>query len=236
VPFPSLLSWLNYKPAKAMSQVEAEVTLRAAEAVAPTGSRVATAGMISGGGSIRALPATPMHIVSSSSSSSAVAGGPPSSGGSKKHPCVRIWGRCAHGETCLYKDAPEELCLAYLAGLCTGGGDDGSGGCRLIHQQVYGLPGPAEARPSSWQEPDLLDPSTKLSMWILRGQRSANRAEWQLWNQTRGGCLELLRDFFPPAAKEEVKNVKLEAEVASDGGGEVTTLDANDIATALDFI
>ncbi len=224
VPFPSLLSWLNYKPAKAMSGVESDVGLRAAEAVAPTGHRVATT-MLGGGPSlIRALPATPMQVAGDRLSLGD-GDGDAMGRGRAVHPCLRVWGRCAHGETCLFRDAPPQLCLAFLVGLCDG--DERK--CSLLHQQVYGLPPPTELRPSKWLEGDLADSGSAIAGWIARGRRSTNRAEWQLWNNGEEGCMTLLRAYFPP---DETEKEPLDALAEPSA----VVLSAGDIASALDFI
>ncbi|KAG5468170.1 hypothetical protein LSCM1_02146 [Leishmania martiniquensis] len=148
VPFPSLLSWLNYKPSHVMEMPD-DVLERPAEAVAPSGERMA-APTLTGGDratSLGKLPAIAMNI--------AVVGrgrGGDAAGGrradpkmdevlaqgntgtpSGTHPCLRVWGVCQHGETCLFRNAPADLCLAYLMGLCRGrngsiGGTTAGGG------------------------------------------------------------------------------------------------------------
>ena len=221
VPFPSLLSWLNHKPAQAMSTVPDEIGLRAAEAVAPTGHRVATEMLGGGPMDLKALPATPMNTGTAIS----LSGQQQRQGGgiNGKHPCLRVWGRCAHGETCLFKQAPEELCIAYLMGLC-----DGGPSCSLLHQNVYDLP-PQDAagKPSSWRVQDLQDPSSPIMLWMDKCGRSANRAEWQLWHN--GSVLQhLLGTFFPPEVEKASDPAEgLEAPIA---------LNIRDISSALDFI
>jgi len=37
---------------------------------------------------------------------------------SETHPCERVFGSCVGGETCPYKDAPREACVAFLKGRC----------------------------------------------------------------------------------------------------------------------
>lgn len=136
VPFPSLLSWLNYKPAHVMEMSE-DALERPAEAVAPSGQRMA-APMLTGGDRATALgklPAIAMSVAagrgrggagrgrggaaSGATLDDALAQGAAGTSGGT-HPCLRVWGVCQHGETCLFRNAPADLCLAYLMGLCRG--------------------------------------------------------------------------------------------------------------------
>ncbi|GET92181.1 hypothetical protein, conserved [Leishmania tarentolae] len=135
VPFPSLLSWLNYKPSHVMEMPD-DVLERPAEAVAPSGERMA-APMLAGGDratNLGKLPAIAMNIAAGGRSRGGDAAGGRRVGptidealaqGSAAtptgtHPCLRVWGVCQHGETCLFRNAPADLCLAYLMGLCRG--------------------------------------------------------------------------------------------------------------------
>ncbi|KAG5491531.1 hypothetical protein JIQ42_01434 [Leishmania sp. Namibia] len=148
VPFPSLLSWLNYKPSHVMEMSD-DVLERPAEAVAPSGERMA-APMLTGGDratSLGKLPAIAMNVAAGGRGRGADAAGgrrgdptmdevlAQGSAGAPTgtHPCLRVWGVCQHGETCLFRNAPADLCLAYLMGLCRGrnstiGGTVGGGG------------------------------------------------------------------------------------------------------------
>ncbi|CAJ07794.1 conserved hypothetical protein [Leishmania major strain Friedlin] len=135
VPFPSLLSWLNYKPSHVMEMPD-DVLERPAEAVAPSGERMATP-MLAGGDratNLGKLPAIAMNIAAGDRSRGGDAaggrrGGPTidealaqgsASTPAGTHPCLRVWGVCQHGETCLFRNAPADLCVAYLMGLCRG--------------------------------------------------------------------------------------------------------------------
>lgn len=187
VPFPSLLSWLNYKPSKVMD-VSEDVMARPAEAVAPSGNRMALPMLASGDRptSLEKLPAIGMRIVPSNTTSSVTGASTANSGDAlglgthggaadNKHPCLRIWGVCQHGETCLFRNAPADLCLAYLMGLCRGDHSDGNKGrgneeeekkkmtpntggtserrrgrhCHLLHQKIYDLPHSSDPRPEA---------------------------------------------------------------------------------------
>lgn len=166
VPFPSLLSWLDYKPHEAMSVPE-DVTERTAEAVLPSGDRIASPRMVTGDALSRlnALPAIGMNI------------GTRDNGESEQtvdttHPCCRMWGSCRHGPTCLFRRAPSDLCLEYLMGLCDGAP------CPLLHQQIYHLP-PSTPRPDSFATHES---DAAWERWVAERKKSANSAEWQLWN------------------------------------------------------
>ena len=189
VPFPSLLSWLNYKPSTVMQAVPTDVTARPAEAVAPTGHRVAT-GMLGGGYSdLRALPATPMTAAAEVQSSSVA------SSLSTTHPCERVWGSCTHGVMCYFRNAPRSLCIAYLMGLC----DGNTATCSLVHQRVLDLPVEPSTRPPRLQEVPTATSATpenaRFSEWIREQQQSPNKALWQLWNN--GSTANLLNTFVP---------------------------------------
>lgn len=139
VPFPSLLSWLNYKPATVMEVAE-DVLERPAEVVAPSGERMA-APTLTGGDratNLGKLPAIAMRVApagagrgrrggttaaAATTMDDALAlGSVAAAGAHATHPCLRVWGVCQHGETCLFRNAPGDLCLAYLMGLCRGYG------------------------------------------------------------------------------------------------------------------
>lgn len=185
VPFPSLLSWLNYKPSTVMTSVPTDVTARPAEAVAPTGHRVAT-GMLGGGYSdLRALPSTPMAAsaeVPSSSTTSSL---------STTHPCERVWGTCTHGVMCYFRNAPRSLCIAHLMGLCDGNTET----CNLVHQRVLDLPVEPSTRPPRVQEGSPPAESAAFRQWMREQQQSPNKALWQLWNN--GSTTALLNAFVP---------------------------------------
>lgn len=242
VPFPSLLSWLNYKPATVMTSVSEDILARPAEAAAPSGARAATE-MLGGARQtdIRALPATPSSITvlggGSASSELALA----EREDITTHPCVRVWGRCAHGETCFFKNAPRDLCIAFLMGLCPGSvavseepdtaGADPSAAphpsCSLHHQRIEGLPA-GDVVPRPRMAGDLENTESELSRWVSKKRNSANRVEWQLFHN--GPLLELLNVFVPevavpPAATKEVEETPV-----------AMTLNKSDIASALAFL
>lgn len=223
VPFPSLLSWLNYQPSAAMEMSD-DVMERPAEAVAPSGERVSTP-HLSGGDratQLDKLPAIAMRIVRGAGAGPATT--PPSlgglhaagqtTGGASIHPCIRVWGVCLHGETCLFRNAPADLCLAYLMGLCRGNdrrneeqasGKAGNGGhhkrdrCRLLHQKVYDLPNEADPAPLERFDGDLDDEESDWARWIDHQRRSPNSAAWQLWHN--GPMGQLLATYAPVKRK-----------------------------------
>ncbi|XQJ30405.1 hypothetical protein NXY56_006490 [Leishmania guyanensis] len=135
IPFPSLLSWLNYKPSHVMKMSD-DVLERPAEAVAPSGERMAAPKLTGGDRAtdLGKLPAIAMNIAAGgrgrgSDTTGGRHGGPTidevlAQGSNDTptgtHPCLRVWGVCQHGETCLFRNAPADLCLAYLMGLCRG--------------------------------------------------------------------------------------------------------------------
>lgn len=167
VPFPSLLSWLNYKPSTVM-EVSEDVIARPAEAVAPSGNRMALPTLANGDRpmGLDKLPAIAMNVVPTRNNSNHHGAGV-----GAKHPCLRVWGSCQHGETCLFRNAPTDLCLAFLMGLCRGDhrGKTSSNNinvdtkqqqqrvaapvcnrrpvCNLLHQHIYDLPSEAEPAP-----------------------------------------------------------------------------------------
>lgn len=203
VPFPSLLSWLDYKPSKAVD-VEASAVDRPAEAVVPSGDRIAAPSMLSSSGDaiarISALPAIAtkkqLGPVSTSTSSNAAY----EDEELEKHPCLRLWGACLHGPTCLFRNAPGDLCLGHLMGLCPGDEDCKKG---LLHQAIYDLPRvdglqcPSDPRCVGDEEED----GSAWSLWVQQGKRSTNLAEWQLWNN---GSIQTVLDFYlPPAVERE---------------------------------
>lgn len=243
VPFPSLLSWLNYKPSKVL-EVSEDVMMRPAEAVAPSGNRMALPLLASGDRptSVDKLPAVGMNIMpaaargSGVAASSTVTAGAGAAGGSNlyaaggtdvigdaKHPCLRIWGVCQHGETCLYRNAPADLCLAYLMGLCRGEEGSGKGHhhygkaeedkktgrkprpCALLHQRIYDLPQDSDLCPEvryvgeiEGEEELNEEEESPWICWIARRRKSPNSAEWQLWNN---GALKPIFDVYVPAVE-----------------------------------
>lgn len=216
VPFPSLLSWLNYTPSRVMEMSE-DIASRPAEAVAPSADRVAVP-TIPGGSRpthIQQLPATAMNTVSNAGNvggallarGMTAASQQQQSLESSKHPCHRVWGSCLHGETCLFRGAPYDLCICFLMGLCNG--DEAT--CNLLHQRVFALPDAEAPMPLQRCEGDLEDPESAWGKWVGKKKNSANSAEWQLWNN--GPILELINRHAPatPVAVAEEKggdNVK----------------------------
>eukprot|EP00796_Vickermania_ingenoplastis_P007199 gene7199-5059_t len=188
VPFPSLLSWLDYRPAKA-APVATDVMERAAEAVMPSGDRVALPEVSTAGAATRinALPAVAMNIASAKK---------PNGSTDSTHPCCRVWGSCKHGPSCMFRNAPADLCLGYLMGICQGD----SRGCRLKHLEVYDLP-LAQPPSAPRHEGDTENSDTLWGQWVAERQRSPNAAEWQLWNN---GSLNKLLDVFVPPIPAEV--------------------------------
>lgn len=279
VPFPSLLSWLNYKPAQAMN-VDEDVMERPAEAVAPSGQRMAVPLMAGGDRptQLHRLPANAMNVVPHTGGGAGShyanrgrggggsnfvahrngAGGvggrsanmnahhnnmanPNHSGksggatmdmnGERRHPCIRVWGRCVHGETCLFRNAPFDLCLAYLMGICRphdsrqqqqqqtkaplntqamrqggrygGRGGRGRGPCRLLHQNIYDLPPVNDPVPLVRHASHMVDDDSIWARWIQRQRGSPNSAAWQLWNN--GPCEGLLNAFVPLTPETQSK-------------------------------
>ncbi|CCW67588.1 unnamed protein product [Phytomonas sp. Hart1] len=221
VPFPSLLSWLNYKPSKVMD-VSEDVLSRPAEAVAPSGDRMAVPTLSGGDQSfnINKLPAIAMNTVPTSSITSKVSkvGASGTSSGpvhtssaverAEKHPCLRIWGNCQHGGTCLFRNAPFDLCLAYLMGLCrveeepngAPSRDENGTKCPFLHQMIYDLPNKMNPPPMLRHKNDLEDEDSAWAQWVRCRKNSRNSAEWQLWNN---GPIEGLLDMYTPVAAQE---------------------------------
>jgi hypothetical protein len=236
VPFPSLLSWLNYKPAPVMTTVSDDVLARPAEAAAPSGARAATEMLGGRNIDIKALPATPMNVTVLGSSSTAElhSAGSAEDDGSK-HPCIRLWGRCTHGETCFFRSAPRELCLGYLMGLCGGSsvneeGASASPSCAHHHQSIEGLPA-GDAVPRPRLRGDLENPDSDIARWVSRKRNSSNRVEWQLYHN--GPLQELLNIFVPEVVPPSLPDeVPAEALVAA----APVALNKSDIASALAFL
>lgn len=217
VPFPSLLSWLDYQPLKA-TEVPTDILSRAAEAVVPSGDRMAApqAHLVGEAASrLHSLPAIAMKV----SSTSVSADQQPSSVDQERHPCVRTWGSCLHGAICHFRNAPSDLCLAYLMGLCTG--DDS---CHLLHQPIYNLPSQVPHPEAPRGAGDLEDETSPWHRWVAERMKSTNKAEWQLWHN---GPLGSIFEEFAPAVLSEDAN--------EEGDGEVA-LDVLDILSALQSI
>ncbi|KEG13316.1 putative RNA-binding protein [Trypanosoma grayi] len=203
VPFPSLLSWLSYKPSKVMEMSD-DISSRPAEAVAPSGERTA-APMLGGGDRpthIQNLPAIAMNTVPSARGGAVLPGRGPEAAAAAQwkeetHPCCRVWGTCLHGETCLFRGAPYDLCICFLMGLCPGNAEK----CRLLHQHVFDLPNTAEPMPTVRHAGSLDDPQSAWGKWISKKKNSPNSAEWQLWNN--GPVLDLLNVYAPVTLSEE---------------------------------
>ncbi|CUG90361.1 Hypothetical protein, putative [Bodo saltans] len=242
VPFPSLLSWLNYKPAPVMTTVSDDVMARPAEAAAPSGARAATEMLGGRNMDIKALPATPMNVTVHGSSSGADV--LHSNGGAEdatKHPCIRLWGRCAHGETCFFRSAPRELCLAYLMGLCPGAMKSPSANeeetasasplksCTHHHQTIEGLPA-GEPVPRPRNRGDLENPDSTIARWVAKKRNSSNRVEWQLFHN--GPLLDLMNEYVP----EVVPEVAAPEEAAAQSAAAPVALNKSDIASALAFL
>lgn len=226
VPFPSLFSWLNYKPSRVLEMSD-DIASRPAEAVAPSGDR--TAAPTLGGGDrsthIQNLPAIAMTTVPSVRSSATPASRDPMSvrQQGETHPCCRVWGKCLHGETCLFRRAPFDLCLLYLMGLCSGDEEK----CHLLHQDVFGLPNTTDPMPTSRCVGDVDDPQSAWGRWIARRRNSSISAEWQLWQN--GPVTELL-NVYAPLAPDKAEEEKEEKKT---GGKAAVKLNLSDITTAL---
>lgn len=207
VPFPSLLSWLDYKPVSKSMPVSEDISERVAEAVLPSGDRVADPLLITTGDIPTRFNALPSIATRSNdrdtmkSMNSRIGGGTVDMNAgcvstNRKHPCIRVWGVCEHGPSCLFREAPEDLCIAYLMGLCDGKPSQ----CILSHQDIYDLP-PSDPHPSvARRATDLGSENTYWHQWVSDRKKSLNNAEWQLWNN---GSVEVLLDRYAPALKEE---------------------------------
>ncbi|CCW60546.1 unnamed protein product [Phytomonas sp. EM1] len=253
VPFPSLLSWLNYKPSKVM-EVSEDVLNRPAEAVVPSGDRIAVP-TLSGGDqpfNINKLPVIAMNTVPTSSTgskASKVGSSGTSSGlvhttssleNAERHPCLRLWGSCQHGGTCLFRNAPFDLCLAYLMGLCRGeeepngvpSGNENTTKCPFLHQTIYDLPNKMNPPPMLRHENDLDDEESVWAQWVRRRKNSLNSAEWQLWNN---GPLEGLFDLYAPVTVQE-KATGGDRDKGYENSGAEIKLNFSDIMAALSEI
>ncbi|RNF01822.1 putative RNA-binding protein [Trypanosoma rangeli] len=229
VPFPSLLSWLNYKPSKVMEMSE-DISSRPAEAVAPSGERIANPTL--GGGDrpahIQNLPAIAMNTVPSARGG-VVTGGKGSRSAQRQdesHPCIRVWGSCVHGETCMFCRAPYDLCIAFLMGLCPGDEEK----CHLLHQKVFSLPNAADPMPLQRRAEDVDDAESEWGKWIARRKNSPNSAEWQLWHN--GPVLNFLNVYAPVAPEEDREKEEEDKEKQSSGKSAIK-LNFADISAAL---
>jgi hypothetical protein len=239
IPFPSLLSWLNYKPAPVMTSVSEDILSRPAEAAAPSGARAATE-MLGGARQTdaKALPATPMSINIIGSSSTNLMEEDPTT-----HPCLRVWGRCAHGETCFFRSAPRELCVAFLMGICQGTtpattvkeaeAEAPQHTCTLFHQSIEGLP-TGDPIPLPRRVGDLDNTESPIAQWIAKKRNSSNRVEWQLYHN--GPLLELLNAYVPEVALPVVVEEKTTEEVVTMPAATNVKLNKSDIASALAFL
>lgn len=205
VPFPSLLSWLDYKPVSKSIPVSDEITQRVAEAVVPSGDRIAAPFLLTASGTSARFNALPSNATESSGSDTVrissshqttFGGKVERESSSKKHPCIRVWGICQHGPSCLFRDAPENLCLGYLMGLC----DGNPAQCSFFHQDIYDLP-PSDPRPVHGRcKTDLDSENTPWFQWVSSRKKSLNNAEWQLWNN---GSAEKILDTYVPLSHVE---------------------------------
>lgn len=220
VPFPSLLSWLDYKPSQ-VTTVDEDIMNRTAEAVLPSGDRVAAPQLTASADAssrLNSLPAIAVHIAPSHGNSSGL--NTRQAEQADKHPCCRVWGVCQYGPTCLFREAPVDLCLGFLMGVCDGGAN-----CRLLHQRIFDLP-PTHSRPeTSRTQYDFEDEESEWSRWVNERKKSANSAEWQLWNN---GPLERILDDFVPAVQVERQN--------EEENKPVVNLNISDILSALHSI
>lgn len=205
VPFPSLLSWLNYRPQDVMAaNGDEDVTQRAADIVAPSGHRVATESVVVP--NLMAITESAMNPAGSllekrSRDLLRAAGVDVAPRAGATHPCLRVWGSCAHGDAmCMFVNAPGNLCVAFLMGLCAHGDE-----CPLLHQRVLDLPDSIGSDlPPPPRFANAEHPSAHLFKdWVARRQNSRNGAEWQLYNN--GPLDGLFNQYLPaPIADEQV--------------------------------
>ena len=204
VPFPSLLSWLNYEPQAVRTEVPADVGQRTAAAAMPSGHRV-NVEMI-GPSSVAELPRTPMNAQGNELDAGTrlqIEANPAASAAARAalerrdvHPCVRVFGACAHGSVCFFRNAPYNLSLSFLMGL-----RDES---------------PTEECTPVFNLPDSRAPArgtAAFDAWVAAKRASANQAEWQLWNQP--GAMALVDTVIPPPTAAEVEDA-----AAEDDGGD----------------
>jgi hypothetical protein len=186
IPFPSLLSWLNYKPATVVSEVSTDMMNRPAEAAMPSGHRVNVEAITATG--VEDLPSTPMNplggrlddvtrgqVDGKSDEAKAAAAGLPTG----SHPCPSVFGGCDHGALCFFLKAPAALCVAHLMGLCVD-----NAACEREHTAAYDLPS-AAAAPAREEA----DGCAAFAAWAAGRKASSNQAEWQLWNQPGAAAL-----------------------------------------------
>ena len=177
VPFPSLLSWLRYDAPK-VSRTPTDVTMRAAEAVAPSGRRLAEGGLQPT--DLSSLPANAM----SSTVAESDAGARELLADMQTHPCERVWGKgsCKHPE-CYFKRAPRNLCIEYLMGIAT---EEQAAIDGLSIEKVLDLPQTKDPIPlqagGTLTESQLSDPTSAINEWRRRRKKSDNRIEWELFN------------------------------------------------------
>eukprot|EP00758_Cryptobia_borreli_P009228 Tbor_TRINITY_DN5459_c0_g4::TRINITY_DN5459_c0_g4_i2::g.24561::m.24561 len=224
VPFPSLLSWLSYQPPTVMTSTPTDLSMRAADAVVPSGRRVATG--TSEMTDIRALPSSGMvHSIGKDDA----AGQKVLRERAELHPCIRLWGECFHGALCYYKDAPKPVAIEYLMGICTAEQAKTQG---LIVEKAFDLPQTSDPiRAIVVESRDFSNKDSSIMQWLSRRKQSHNKAEWQLFNN--GGNLEeLIRQFVyvreVPVGPSETGG--FEEDVAE------TAMDGNDLGDALDAL
>ena len=216
VPFPSLLSWLKYEAPK-VSRTPVDVTQRAAEAVAPSGRRLAEGGLRP-----TDLTSLPANAMSSTVAEDDVGVREMLADRRQTHPCERVWGTCKHGVVCYFKDAPRNLAVEYLMGIATAeqAAIDG-----LSIEAVFDLPQAADPLPipagGSLSESQLADPTSAINEWRRRRKKSANRAEWQLFNN---GPLDVVLRQCVPVTDDDIGFI-VDAVV---GGGAATGVVAED--------
>lgn len=228
VPFPSLLSWLNYHKPNVLSATQngakGGLSARPAEAVVPTGDRLATGLAVNGFSSndVRALPSSAMvHEISASDTYGQAA----LHELRLQHPCYRLWGdgKCVHGSLCMFSKAPYKQAIEYLMGIAT---EQQCLDAGLIVDDVFDLPNKVDPFPSLSTVPplppsgasssDINDPSTVLGAWIARRSKTLNQAEWQLFHN---GPLATIVDryiTFPQATTAKSINDKKVFENADD--------------------
>ena len=223
VPFPSLLSWLNFqKPqifdpssSSAAGAADEKVSKRFAEAVVPTGDRLATGLAVNGfaNNDLRALPSSAMATTIGAAAEDAY-GQQAAADSASLHPCGRLWGgagRCAHGAAlCAFAKAPYVQAIEYLMGIATREQCVAAG---LRVDDVFGLPRANDPMPTGAYggeeaeggaplryptSADAADPSTPLGQWVARRKKSLNQPEWQLFNN---GPLGPIIDRYAAFAK-----------------------------------
>jgi hypothetical protein len=198
VPFPSLLSWLKYEP-PTVSRTPTDVTMRAAEAVAPSGRRLAEGGLRP-----TDLSSLPANAMSSTVAEDDVGVRELLADRRQTHPCERVWGTCKHGPVCYFKSAPRDLCIEYLMGIATE--EQAAIDGLSVEKGVFDLPQVEDPIPlpddvRTLTESQLSDPASPINEWRRRRKKSANRAEWQLFNN---GPVELVLRQCVAVADDDV--------------------------------